>query len=194
MSKCHNRGTIIPSAIIAVVAFGFDAGIVVASEPNERSVVNAVDEQAWYDHWHIQLEDTMNATARNLDAFFALIKNCRRISENTMAPFTHKIKNPTTGAPKPGKSQSYSQKIAYHAKHSPRMIDPIKQAADWVPPFHTPDCYSHKPLTKVRQKCKKFLKEFTASLHDLNDQLGAELIELVTSPYGGTVPKTIEGH
>ena len=72
MSKCHNRGTIIPSAIIAVVAFGFDAGIVVASEPNERSVVNAVDEQAWYDHWHIQLEDTMNATARNLDAFFAL--------------------------------------------------------------------------------------------------------------------------
>lgn len=58
---------------------------------------------------------------------------------------------------------------------------------------HTLVHYSHKPLTNARQNCKKFVEEFSAYLRDLKDQLGAELVELVTSRYGGTVPKTIAG-
>ena len=66
------RGTIAPSLLLIVATAMVCVGYAVASEEDKAEVVNAVEAQAWFDHWHIQLENTMNATARNLDEFFAL--------------------------------------------------------------------------------------------------------------------------
>ena len=67
-------------------------------------------------------------------------------------------------------------------------MDPIKLAAERLRVTHifataTKHSYRHD------RKCKKFVEEYIASVMRQEAVLGPELIELVSSPYGGMVPK-----
>ena len=111
------------------------------------------------------------------------MKISSRSFEDTMSPNTRNKKKPTFGARASGK------KKAYHAKHAP-TIDPLKQAAEHLGITHI---YATATSTSPRydKKCKKFLEEYILSLHDLREQLGADLLELVPDMYGGTVPNLV---
>ena len=100
-----------------------------------------------------------------------------------MAPNTRNKEKPTSGA------RASEKKKAHHAKHAP-TIDPLKQAAERLRITHI---YATATSTSPRydKKCKKFLEEYISSLHDLREQLGADLLELVPDMYAGTVPKLV---